>query len=735
MMNLTEAERTTLAAIADAIAGPLPTRTATKLVDAHLDLIASHNVATTTTTRQPLLKMTEMDPVKDLAIVDSIAQTLGALPADKQAKLSTVLYLFSTGWGTLLLTGVRAAPFHDLLPTEREAALQALMLSRFAAMRSLYRTLKSLVTLRTYGTSCTVSCKPNPAWLALGYSGQPEEKARPPREHFWQPTFENMQAMANQAGVDQAIQIETDVVVVGSGAGGGVVAAELAQAGHRVLVLEKASYFHPADADFNEVESYANLFEAAGLTATEDGSVTMLAGSAFGGGTYSNWSGALRLPDSVCHEWATTLELPHFGTSAFLHAMDVVCKRGGVSAEYIQHNSANQLLVDGCKQLNFPVQDIPQNTNGHVHACGYCTLGCPYGEKQGSHMTWLKDAADAGAKFIDGCHVDRVTYDDTKRVTGVVGMVLHGKVPLIVKAKTVVSACGGINTPALLLRSGLKNPNIGRNLRLHPATVAYGHVPQREMKAWEGSIMTAKCSLLKNINGNGYGALLEVLPSLVGMTAGLVPWRNNADHHRLVMQIPRTSPCYAITRDLDSTGRVTTDAQGQARMHYQLGPKDAVALTEGLVACAKVLLSQGAVEINTTHHALPPLKLTAPEELANPIECDAAQRWFTQLHTLGVVQNSLALFSGHQMGSCRMGATPHAGAVDPEGESWEVQGLYVADASLFPTASGVNPMITTCAMAYSVAQNIKANLKQEGRTKTPAYPSTSWTRQLLSRVL
>ncbi|RHY63313.1 hypothetical protein DYB30_002553 [Aphanomyces astaci] len=377
-----------------------------------------------------------------------------------------------------------------------------------------------------------------------------------------------------------------------------LIAAELAQAGHRVLVLEKAVYFHPADASFNELQGFWDHYESAALLTSEDLSMMLLAGSA-----------SLPPPHELCHEWATTYNLPYFKSQAFQDAISTVCTRAGVSAEAVLHNVPNQVLLDGAIKLGYPVEAVPQNTNGHVHECGFCTLGCPYGEKQGSHVTWLRDAADAGAKFVDGCYVDKVTYVKDA-ASGVEATVLNGSVRLVVKAKTVVCCAGSLHTPALLLRSGLRNPNIGRHLRLHPVVTVHGFFPHKQV-------------------------------------------------------------------------------QSRPRIHFQLGTKDGQSLVEGLVAGIKVLLAQGAVEVNTTQFHLPPLRLQSKEDLANPVECATTQRWIAQVRALGAVQNSIGILNAHQMGSCRMGSTPEMGAVNPDGETWDMRGLYVADASLFPTASGV----------------------------------------------
>ena len=128
---------------------------------------------------------------------------------------------------------------------------------------------------------------------------------------------------------------------------------------------------------------------------------------------------------------------------------------------------------------------------------------------------------------------------------------------------------------------------------------------------------------------------------------------------------------------------------GRPRISVSLGSKDALSVQEGLIAGAKILLARGAVEVNTTHFDLPPLQLRSKDDLANPIECATTQNWFAQIRAKGVVQNRIGLFNAHQMGSCRMSASPDDGAVNPDGETWDIKGLYVADASLFPTASGV----------------------------------------------
>ncbi|CAK5120154.1 unnamed protein product [Aphanomyces euteiches] len=717
-MPFTETHKATLSAIASAFLAPLSKEDSSAIVEEHIRELQDES------TREDLESFLQMQ-TPDLGITEAMVSKLMYLPQDKQNDFRQVLDLLATGWGTFLLTGSsRGLPFHELSLAERESALLHLSKSNFSLLRALFRSLKGLVHMNVFATGSTVDGTMNPYWKALQYSGQPDEKPRPPRSHFWQPAFEDVKAMAKEAQGGKIV-VETDVVVIGSGAGGGVIAAELAKAGYRVLVLEQGDFHHPSDSNYNESEEYAKQYVDSVFLTSQDNSIQMLAGKTWGGGTAINWLASLRPPQQVLDEWVSKHKLPYFGSQEYQQALNVVCARAGISPDCVKHNVPNQNLLDGCAKLGFHAETIPQNTAGAEHSCGYCSLGCPYGEKQGTHITWLKDAQLAGAKFITGCYVDKITYSSDKIASGVVGTVLHGTVAIEVKATTVVSCCGGINSPALLLRSGLTNRNIGRNMHLHPVTTVMGFMPKQEVKAWEGSIMTSLSDVVSNCHGDGYGARLETPTALLGATSGLLPWRGNNDFMRIMMQAPHLSGIVTIVRDCDSPIQVKLDATGRARVHFQLGKKDAVSMVEGMIASTKILLAQGAIEINTSHLSIPALRLETEQDRSNPLECETTKRWFSQLRSIGIPSNSLAIFSAHQMSSCRMGSSPATGAVNPQGESWEVQGLYVADASIFPTASGVNPMVTTLSMGYSVAQFIKANLDEERTSGRRARSSSS----------
>lgn len=232
----------------------------------------------------------------------------------------------------------------------------------------------------------------------------------------------------------------------------------------------------------SEHEAGIHLFHNGGFDQSDDQSVAVIAGSAWGGGGTVNWSASLQTQDFVRREWADA-GLPFFTSAAFQECLDRVCERMGVSGDYVEHNKTNKVLMEGARKLGYSSKVVPQNTGGKKHYCGYCTLGCGSAEKQGPVASFLPDAARAGAQFIEGFTADKVLFDETagrKIATGVRGTWLsrdsnrgvsgldRTSRSVIIKAKRVIVSCGTLASPLLLLRSGLNNPQIGRNLYLHP---------------------------------------------------------------------------------------------------------------------------------------------------------------------------------------------------------------------------------------------------------------------------
>jgi long-chain-alcohol oxidase len=258
-----------------------------------------------------------------------------------------------------------------------------------------------------------------------------------------------------------------------------------------------------------------------------------------------------------------------------------------------------------------------------------------------------------------------------------------------VRTCTVVVAAGAIETPALLVRSGLKNPNIGSGLRLHPATAVFG-IFDEEIRPWEGTMQALYSDQHRHLDG-GYGIKYETVPAHPALLTAAVPWDGAAEHARLMASLPRLSGIAVIPRDRGS-GRVRIGRDGEPIATYRLAPDDARRLATGVDGAGRILAAAGAREI---------------------FSANARLQRFTDGFPAGAFRfgpGRGALYSFHLMGSARMGASPAMSAANEAGETWETPNLVVADGSAFPTASGVNPMITIEAIAHLNATRLAARL-------------------------
>jgi len=273
----------------------------------------------------------------------------------------------------------------------------------------------------------------------------------------------------------------------------------------------------------------------------------------------------------------------------------------------------------------------------------------------------------------------------------------------MVRAPTVVVAGGSIESPALLLRSGLDNPNIGRHLRIHPVAVVAGFY-NHSIRAWEGSPQTIKTDQFAHLRG-AHGFRIEMAPALPGTIASGTAWEGGLQHKLQMLRSANAATFFVLTRETGE-GSVQVDGHGRPVIRYWPNRVDAGFLVRGMQEISRIAFAGGAVGISTTHSS--PLQLESDNGRPGAIGAARLERFLVDIERRWVVPNRLPLYSAHQMGSCRLGADRKTSVADPYGEVHGVKGLYIADASGFPTASGVNPMLSVMALAYRVAQRINA---------------------------
>ena len=424
--------------------------------------------------------------------------------------------------------------------------------------------------------------------------------------------------------------------------------------------------------------------------------MVILAGSTLGGGTTINWSASFRTPNNVLHEWSKQYGISDFATPLYQNAMDSVSQRMSVNIEHGFVNPQNQIVEAGAEDLGYSHKPIPRNAL-ECPNCGFCNLGCRYSKKQGTVRTYLQDAVQAGARVLVGTHVDKILVN-SGNATGIEATVKSNDRQyhqVMIHANAVVVAAGSLHTPAILLRSGLTNPHIGRNLHLHPTTVTYG-IYEKAIRGWDGPIMTRYVDEFKNLDGRGYGCILETAPINPAVGAATLSWADGLQHKRTMSQLRNLANIIVLTRDKGS-GRVSVDRKGQPIVDYTLDPWDAQHMMRGVLETIKIHAANNAREIGAPYAY--PLTWHPDDSLDN---------YLREVSRHPLTPNSFALFSAHQMSSCRMADSPTLGAITPNGETFEVKNLYVADGSVLPTASGVNPMLTIMSTAYMIAGYIKS---------------------------
>ncbi|PVH99665.1 long chain fatty alcohol oxidase [Periconia macrospinosa] len=633
------------------------------------------------------------------------------IPLAPKRQLLLVLNILNTRAGSLLLTGYATPIGHQPIPV-REAILRGWATARLPLLRQLFTSLSMLAKQTWIKTTPTLG-------PVLGVPRVPVGML--PGKGF---DYEFLQF---PPGTEPEV-IETDVIVVGSGCGGGVSAKNLAEAGHRIIVTEKGYHWTPDHYPMSDQHGWNNLFMEGAFIQSDDSACTVIAGQVWGGGGTVNWSASLQTQGFVRREWAAR-GLPFFTSAEFQNSLDRICTRMGVSTDHIEQNKANQILLEGARQLGYAHKAVPQNTGGSRHNCGHCTLGCGAVEKQGPAVTFLPDAARAGAQFIEGFHAEKVLFESRKGqnvATGVQGMWTsrdqHGGIVgsqrtrrrVIIKAKRVIVSAGTMQSPLLLLRSGLKNYHIGRNLHIHPVSIL-GAIHSQDINPWDGAILTSVVSEYENLDGNGHGVKLEATNMMPSSWLVWLNWKNGLDYKLNAARMKHMAGYISLARDRD-TGRIYPDPHdGRVRVSYTVSDFDKKHITEGLIALAKIQYVQGATEIFTIIPGVPTFVRDPTASVSSGINDAKFQAWLDQIRSTGFPSPGSIFVSAHQMGSNRMSAREGDGVVDPHGRVWGTKGLYVADASVFPSASGVNPMVTNMAISDWISRGVAEGLKDSSR--------------------
>ena len=481
---------------------------------------------------------------------------------------------------------------------------------------------------------------------------------------------------------------DCDFVVVGSGAGGAVAAAVLAEAGHEVVVLEAGPYLDRRSYPEEPLAAMVALYRDGGVTVAEGRpAVPIPVGRAVGGTTVINSGTCFRTPAVVRARWArehgiawaTELEREYEQAERLLEVAPV-------DPETMGRNG--RLIRDGAEALGLSHAPLSRNA-GRCTQCSSCPNGCRLDAKRAMHVSYLPRAVAAGARVRAGVEARLINFDGD-RATGVecrAGVAAAGAPgrPFGVRARRgVVLAGGAFGTPELLLRSGFASPSgqLGRNLRLHPATWVGGRFDE-PVRGWEGVMQSYAVDEWED-----RGVLLEATFTPLAFGGGWLPGAG-VEHQERMLRYGDVASTGIHVSDR-SAGRVGIARDGSLRVTYQLNREDAGRLVFGIARASEILYAAGAREVYPQISGLVGL----PRGRIADLEASPPPR------------SALRLEAFHPMGTARMDASPARGVTAPDGSVHGADALYVADAGLLPSSIGVNPMLTIIAIAARVATQV-----------------------------
>lgn len=489
-----------------------------------------------------------------------------------------------------------------------------------------------------------------------------------------------------------------DIAIVGSGAGGGTVAQELSalcRRGVRIAVLEKGPKLCPEDFTGQEVEMSQALYEDGGGFLTAERTMTLAFGSAYGGSTVVYTGTSLPPSERILQRWnvpgVTSADLEprvrKFMAENHVHFLEDKAINGN-----------NRLFVDGCRRLNYDVKQFPVNVRG-CRGSSLCNLGCPNQAKQGTDRVQLPRAESNGVEVITRCEVLRIGDRS-------LSVCISAKPPgekgepsawdpghYEVAAKVIVVCGGAVNTPALLMRSGLgrKLPQLGRRFTCHPALIMVGEHP-RPITNFVGH---PKSFYLDQFAASDR-FVLETCMYFPFVTAKAMAGFGE-EHSHFMKAFPRLQMILVLACDQATPhNRVAIDARGRPVVHYRFPPAVARGLARGAATSAKILLAAGAQRVH-----MPVGRTTVGVQDAASLDSIAERE--------GLKPGTVPVSAAHLQGGCAMGRTAEDSVTDSYGRVHGVPWLYVGDSSLFPDALEINPYLTIMALADRVAEHIREN--------------------------
>lgn len=507
--------------------------------------------------------------------------------------------------------------------------------------------------------------------------------------------------------LERDLTLEADVVVVGSGAGGGTTAEILSTAGYKVLLVEEGPLRTSSDFTLQEPEAYGTLYQEGFGRMSKDGAVTILQGRAVGGTTLINWTSSFRTPEQTLAHWAEVYAVQGHSPEELAPWFERMEQRLGVAPWAVPPNENNGVIRDGCERLGWQWAIIPRNVKGCANL-GYCGMGCPLNAKQSMLVTTIPATLERGGELLYLARAERLLLDGD-RVAGLECLAMDERAvaptgrKILVRARHYVLAGGGINTPAILLRSKAPDPHrrAGKRTFLHLVNFSAAQF-DKVINPFYGapqSVYSDQFQWQDGVSGR-MGYKLEVPPLHPAFTAALIGGEGGATARRMA-QLPHTNMMLALMRDgfhPDSAeGAVELRGDGTPVLDYRLTDYTWDGIRRAFHSMAEIQFAAGAKAVLPAH---------ADARYAKTLNEARAL-----IDSLDLAIYRARLGSAHVMGGCGMSEDPRLGVTDSLGRHHQLENLSIHDGSLFPTSIGANPQLSIYALTAKLASALAARLR------------------------
>jgi len=486
--------------------------------------------------------------------------------------------------------------------------------------------------------------------------------------------------------LDHDETLSCDVAVVGSGPAGAVTARALAAAGVDVVVMEEGPLLPPEEFPEDGFRALATLYRDMGFSLTKGRSrIPLLQGRVLGGSSVVNSAICWRLPRVVHEQWVR--DDPALGDAVSWDALDAATADIETQLAVAPTDPAvagpnNLLMARAAEGLGLEHRPIHRNVAG-CQGLGRCNRGCPIGAKLSMDRSFLPEAVTLGARLCTSLPVDEIIRRGNA-VVGVAGSSAAGGRVRVLARRAVVLAASAIGTPALLIANGIRHGPVGQRFQCHPGLVVAGRFPE-PVRAWSGATQGHEVTGLRAESIKIEAIALD-LPLLALRHDGV-----GADLANGIAELDHWATWGAAIR-AEGVGSVRPARHG-ATIRFDLAPADRVRLRRAVAVLSEMLLAAGATDV-----------VPGVARWDRRISTTEAVARFEREGPIDPRDYTLAI--SHMFGTCKMGSDPKTSVVGPDFRHHVVDRLYVADSSVFPTSTGVNPQISIMAMATLCASSI-----------------------------